>query len=79
MPLLVNRTLNYGRNGDQGDSYKARHNNPPPFWLCRRDPDLLGKLRWIGMEKEAETLAEELAQRRITDAVSVIAPSRETD
>lgn len=39
---------------------------------------LVRKLRWIGMEEEAEKLSEELA-RRASDAVGVIAPSRETD
>jgi hypothetical protein len=40
---------------------------------------LIRKLRWAGMEQEAEVLAEELARRHPTDAVSVIAQSRETD
>jgi hypothetical protein len=40
---------------------------------------LIRKLRWIGMEKEAQALLEELARRHATDAVSVIAPSCETD
>jgi hypothetical protein len=37
------------------------------------------KLRWLGMEREAETLAEELERRRVRDAATVIAQSRETD
>ena len=37
---------------------------------------LIRKLRWIGMEKEAEALLEELARRRATDAVSVIVPAK---
>ena len=40
---------------------------------------LVRKLRWIGMEEEAEDLCAELARRRAVDAVGVIAPSRETD
>jgi hypothetical protein len=41
--------------------------------------NLIRKLRWIGMEEEAEGLLEELEWRRPTDVISVIAPSRETD
>lgn len=40
---------------------------------------LICKLRWIGMEEEAETLADELARRHATDTVSVVAQSGETD
>jgi hypothetical protein len=40
---------------------------------------LIRKLHWIGLEKEAESLLAELARRRATGEVSVIAPSRETD
>lgn len=39
----------------------------------------IGKLRWLGMEREAKTLAEELARRDAGDAATVIAQSRETD
>jgi hypothetical protein len=37
------------------------------------------KLRWLGMERDAEILAEELERRRVRDAVAVIAQCRETD
>jgi hypothetical protein len=37
------------------------------------------KLRWLGMEREAEIMAEELARRRARDSATVIAQSRETD
>jgi ABC-type hemin transport system substrate-binding protein len=37
------------------------------------------KLRWLGMEREAETLAEELARRRARETATVIAQFRETD
>ncbi len=37
------------------------------------------KLRWLGMDREAETLAEELARRHAGDAETVIVHSRETD
>jgi hypothetical protein len=40
---------------------------------------LIRKLRWIGMEEEADTLAEELALRRATDSISVVAQPRDTD
>jgi hypothetical protein len=40
---------------------------------------LICKLRWIGMDDEAEALAEELARRRATDTQSVVSHSRETD
>jgi hypothetical protein len=40
---------------------------------------LIRKLRWAGMEREAEALAEELARRRGTDAMSVVAQPCETD
>ncbi len=37
------------------------------------------KLRWIGMEEEAEQLMKELAQRHGTATDSVLAPPGETD
>jgi hypothetical protein len=40
---------------------------------------LIRKLRWIGMEAEAEPLMAELTRRGTADATSVITPSRETD
>jgi len=40
---------------------------------------LIPKLRWIGMDDEAEALAEELARRRATDTLSVVSHTRETD
>lgn len=40
---------------------------------------LIRKLRWIGMEEEAETLEDELTLRRVAAADSVIAASRQTD
>jgi hypothetical protein len=40
---------------------------------------LIRKLRWIGMEEEADTLAEELALRCATDSISVVAQPRDTD
>ncbi|MGA2893836.1 MAG: hypothetical protein ABSE22_13270 [Xanthobacteraceae bacterium] len=40
---------------------------------------LICKLRWIGMEEEAERLLGELAQRPRADADGVFAMSGETD
>lgn len=40
---------------------------------------LIRKLRWAGMDQEAEALAEELIRRRSSDMAAVIAQSRETD
>lgn len=40
---------------------------------------LIRKLRWLGMDREAEAMAEELAQLDSADVATVIAQSRETD
>jgi hypothetical protein len=40
---------------------------------------LIRKLRWIGMDDQAEGLQKELEQRRATTADCVIATSGETD
>jgi len=40
---------------------------------------LIRKLRWIGMDEEAQPLVEELVRRGTASAVTVITPSRETD
>jgi hypothetical protein len=40
---------------------------------------LIRKLRWMGLEKEAETAENQLTLRKIQAADSVIAASRETD
>ncbi len=40
---------------------------------------LIRKLRWIGMEEEAERLQAELTERHTTAADSVVAMSGETD
>jgi hypothetical protein len=37
---------------------------------------LIRKLRWLGMEREAETLAEELARRQTGEMAAVIAQAR---
>jgi hypothetical protein len=37
------------------------------------------KLRWMGLEEEAETVENQLILRRVHAADSVIAASRETD
>jgi len=40
---------------------------------------LIRKLRWIGMEEEAQKLQRELSEREDTAADSVVATPRETD
>ena len=40
---------------------------------------LIRKLRWIGMEDEAERLQTELTERHTSTADSVVATPRETD
>ena len=40
---------------------------------------LIRKLRWIGMEDEAERLQTELTQRQVAASDSVVAMSGETD
>jgi hypothetical protein len=37
------------------------------------------KFRWLGMEREAQTLAEELVRRSAREMATVISQSRETD
>jgi len=53
-----------------------------PSGECRTSSELaklIRKLRWMGMEEEAEPLMQELTRRGPADAASVITPSRETD
>jgi hypothetical protein len=49
----------------------------------RRAPNesvhLIRKLRWIGMDDEAEQIAKQLIQRRFQPAESLVAGSCETD
>jgi hypothetical protein len=40
---------------------------------------LIRKLRWMGMEEEAESAQDELSVRRVAAADSVVAATRETD
>jgi hypothetical protein len=40
---------------------------------------LIRKLRWLGMEEKAQMLENELTQRNIPPADSVVAASHETD
>ena len=40
---------------------------------------LIRKLRWMGMEEEAQRVRMELAQRGVPPADSVVAAARETD
>jgi hypothetical protein len=40
---------------------------------------LIRKLRWMGLEQEAEKVENQLSSRKVEAADSVIAASRETD
>jgi hypothetical protein len=40
---------------------------------------LIRKLRWLGMEEEAQTLEDKLTRRNVALAESVVAASHETD
>ena len=40
---------------------------------------LIRKLRWMGLEREAEKVEDQLTLRKVPAADSVIAASRETD
>ena len=57
----------------QQEATKASADQPTSNELVR----LIRKLRWMGMENEAEPLIEELMRRRAV--VSVITPFLETD
>ncbi len=55
----------------------------PPDMSARQQANelikLIRKLRWIGMEEEAERVQMELAQCGVRPADSVVASARETD
>ena len=57
--------------------------NPPDSLVEQRGSNqlvqLIRKLRWMGMEEEAEKVEDELTQRNVPAADSVVAASRETD
>lgn len=57
--------------------------NPPEASAEQRASNelvkLIRKLRWVGMEDEAERVQGELALRRVPAANSVVAATRETD
>ena len=63
---------------------EMRHEQKPHDGLAEQRASnvlvkLIRKLRWMGMEEEAETLEDELSLRRVAAADSVIAASRQTD
>jgi len=58
---------------------EASHNPPADQRTSNELAKLIGKLRWMGMDEEAEPLMDELARRSTTGAAGVVAPSRETD
>lgn len=55
----------------------------PPEGSARQQANdlirLIRKLRWMGMEEEAERVQMELAQRNVPPADSVVAVPHETD
>ena len=63
---------------------EMRHDQPPPDGVAEQRVSnelikLIRKLRWIGMEDEAEKVQEELTTCRVPPTDSVVASSRETD
>ena len=56
---------------------------PPDGFVEQQAPNelvkLIRKLRWMGLEKEAEKVENQLTLRKAQAADSVIAASRETD
>ncbi len=60
------------------------HEQQPPDTSARQRASnelvkLIRKLRWMGMDDEAQGLQKELEQRRATSADSVLARNAETD
>jgi hypothetical protein len=64
---------------------EMRHNQQtPPDGLAEPRTSnelvkLIRKLRWMGMEEEAERAQDELSVRRVAAADSVVASPRDTD
>lgn len=63
---------------------EMRHDQQPPYGVAEQRASndlvkLIRKLRWIGMEEEAEKVQEELMTCRVPPTDSVVAASRETD
>ena len=59
-----------------------RHKPPDGFGEQRTANELvklIRKLRWMGLEREAEKVENQLILRKVQAADSVIAASRETD
>ena len=61
-----------------------REQEPPPSTSASQKASnelvkLIRKLRWMGMEEEAQGLQNELEQRHATAADSVLATTPETD
>jgi hypothetical protein len=60
------------------------HQHKPPDGLGEQPTanelvKLIRKLRWMGLEREAEKVEDQLILRKVQAADSVIAASRETD
>ena len=63
---------------------EMRHNQEPPNGAAEQRASnelikLIRKLRWMGMEEEAQRVQEELMTCRVPPTDSVVAASRETD
>jgi hypothetical protein len=60
-----------------------REQRKPPDWSARQQANelirLIRKLRWMGMEEEAERAQTELAECGFRPADSVLAAPRDTD
>jgi hypothetical protein len=56
-----------------------QHPNPSDARASNDMIKLIRKLRWIGMDDEAQKLQTELTQRETAAADSVVATPRETD
>jgi hypothetical protein len=73
------------RGAKQGEqAWKRRANDSPSDTSARQKASdelvkLIRKLRWSGMEKEAQGLENELGRRRAAAADSVLATAAETD
>ena len=55
------------------------HEGPGEQRTANELVELIRKLRWMGLEREAEKVENQLILRKVQAADSVIAASRETD
>ena len=59
--------------------HTQQQQNPVDIGASNEMVKLVRKLRWIGMDDEAQKLQRELTQREAMPADSVVATPRETD